>query len=195
MKVPPLQQTRESRNMPEQLSKPFGPGDELARQLKEVSDFMRGHSLVLATAESCTAGLIAAHLADVPGAGSLLDCALVAYSPEAKQKLLGVQAKTIEHCNLTSEQVAAEMAYGMLAHSKANLAIANTGVTDDTDPDIPAGTQCFAWLFTQHASGLNTVLTETRRFDGDRHSIREQAAIYALTKIPAKHAWAVKRSF
>lgn len=112
-----------------------------------IADYMKGHRLMLVTAESCTAGLIASRLAEVPGAGKLLECAYVVYSPEAKQRCLGVRKETIERCNLTSEEVAREMAAGALARSDANLAVSNTGVTDDTDPRIPAGTQCFAWPF------------------------------------------------
>lgn len=162
--------------------------DDLAEQLEGVASFMKRQALVLTTAESCTAGLIAAHLADVPGAGALLEYAFVAYSPQAKQCCLGVSAGTIERCNLTSEAVAGEMARGALCRSQATLAIANTGVTDDTDPDIPAGTQCFAWLFAGGAGEAGKLLTETRRFHGDRKAIREQAAAHALLQIPARYA-------
>lgn len=156
--------------------------------LKEVAAYMSAHALMLATAESCTAGLIAAHLADVPGAGQLLDSALVAYSVEAKKRRLGVKASTIERFNLTSEEVAAEMARGALKGSQANLSIANTGVTDDTDPDIPAGTQCFAWLFAAQGGAAEGLYTETRRFTGNRNEVREQAARHALSKIAEHHA-------
>ena len=148
-----------------------------------IADYMKRHHLKLATAESCTAGLIAAHLAEVPGAGELLECAYVVYSPEAKQRCLGVKKETIERHNLTSEEVAREMADGVLSRSEANLAVANTGVTDDTDPRIPAGTQCFAWAF-RRADGRVQVHSETRRFQGDRTGIREAAADFALRRIP-----------
>src|SRR5690606_25588972 len=114
-------------------------------ELQAVARFMERHGLLLVTAESCTAGLIAAHLADVPGAGSLLDCAFVVYSPEAKKQCLNVREQTLKTHNLTSEAVAREMAEGALANSaRANVAIANTGLADDSDKDLPAGTQCFA---------------------------------------------------
>ncbi len=157
--------------------------------LEAAADYMKQHQLVLTTAESCTAGLMASHLADLPGAGSLLESAFVVYSPQAKMHCLGVNAQTIERCNLTSEEVAAEMARGALRASRhANLVIANTGVTDDTDPEIAAGTQCFAWLLAAHDGRSEKLLTETRRFSGDRHKIRDSAAVYALSQIPAKHA-------
>jgi len=132
--------------------------------------------------------LMAAHLADVPGAGALLDCAFVVYSPEAKQRVLAVSKETIDRCNLTSEEVAREMVAGAARYSSANVLIANTGVTDDTDPAIPAGTQCFAWLFTGGEGRPEQVFSETRRFSGDRNQIREDAALYALMQIPDLHA-------
>ncbi len=148
-----------------------------------IADYMKRHRLMLVTAESCTAGLIASRLAEVPGAGKLLECAYVVYSPEAKQRCLGVRKETIERYNLTSEEVAREMAAGALAHSDANLAVSNTGVTDDTDPRIPAGTQCFAWAFRRDDGRLD-MHSETHRFDGDRNAIREAAADFALRRIP-----------
>lgn len=145
--------------------------------------FMHDQKLCLTTAESCTAGLIAATLADIPGAGALLDCAYVVYSEASKQHCVGVRADTLENFNLTSEEVAREMALGALQNSRANAAISNTGVTDDTDPDIPAGTQCFAWAFRRPDTDRPLVYSETRRFKGDRNQIREAAALYALSRI------------
>jgi len=156
----------------------------MSQTLETITRFMREESLMLVTAESCTAGLIAATLADAPGAGQLLDCAFVVYSPEAKQRCLSVNPKTIEQFNLTSEAVAREMALGALRHSRANLAIANTGVADQVDDDIPAGTQCFAWAFVQLSKIGIVVFSETRRFGGARNEIREASAHYALTRIP-----------
>ncbi|MGB6103346.1 MAG: CinA family protein [Pusillimonas sp.] len=151
--------------------------------IEDVAQFMRKESLVLVTAESCTAGLIAATLADTEGAGQLLDCAFVVYSSEAKQRCLAVRPQTIERFNLTSEEVAREMALGALGHSRANIAIANTGVTDDTDKDIPAGTQCFAWAFTGASNTQISLFSETRRFEGQRNHIRKASAYYALGRI------------
>ncbi|MDS1141052.1 CinA family protein [Pusillimonas sp. SM2304] len=158
---------------------------------EEVAAFMQEKSLLLVTAESCTAGLIAATLADTKGAGQLLDCAFVVYSPQAKQRCLGVRPQTIERFNLTSEEVAREMALGALDNSRANLAIANTGVTDDTDKHTPAGTQCFAWAFAFTPDAPIHVFSETRRFDGQRNQIREASADYALLRVPYYYSKAV----
>ena len=156
--------------------------------IERVAAYMHEQSLTLVTAESCTAGLIAATLADIPGAGALLDCAFVAYSPQAKQQCLGVSARTLQRHNLTSEAVAREMALGAARNSPANVAISNTGVTDDTDDEIPAGTQCYAWVFKAGpADASPAVYTETMRFIGDRNTIRRASAGHALARLVDYH--------
>lgn len=153
-------------------------------ELEAVAHFMQRHGLLLVTGESCTAGLIAARLADVPRAGQLLDCAFVVYSPDAKKRCLHVSEQTLKKYNLTSEPVACEMAQGALANSlRANVAIANTGLADESDDEIPAGTQCFAWAFRDAAGGVPKIYSETRRFPGNRGEIREASALYALQGI------------
>ncbi|WP_397475562.1 CinA family protein [Pusillimonas sp.] len=154
-------------------------------ELHAVARFMEHCGLVLVTAESCTAGLIAAHLADVPGAGRLLDCAFVVYSPEAKVQCLNISEDTLRAHNLTSEPVARAMALGALSNSRrANVAIANTGLADGSDPHLPAGTQCFSWAFRGHPGEPARLFSETRRFTGDRVQIREASAMYALERLP-----------
>lgn len=158
-------------------------------KIEEIARYMREHKLLLVTAESCTSGLISATLADVPGAGELLDCAFVTYSVESKQRCLKVSELTLLRHNLTSEPVAREMALGALSRSRANVAIANTGVVDDTDKEIPAGTQCFAWAFRSQSVPEGVALfSATCRFGGDRVEIRRQSAEFALSQIPVYHA-------
>lgn len=152
---------------------------------KAAAHYLQAHGLVLVTAESCTAGLIASRLASAPGAGEVLESAFVVYDPKAKHRYLGVKQSTLERFNLTSEPVAVEMARGALSHSDANLAIANTGVADDTDAAIPAGTQCFAWAFRD--GSRTQIFTETKRFRGERNEVREAAADYALQRIAHYH--------
>ncbi|OZI61482.1 CinA family protein [Bordetella genomosp. 11] len=154
--------------------------------IERVAVFMRDNDLTLVTAESCTAGLIASMLADIPGAGALLDCAFVVYSPDAKRRCLGLSQRILDTHNLTSEAIAREMAMGAAARSPANVAIANTGLADGTDDGLPAGTQCYAWVFkASPADAAPAVYTETRNFDGGRHGIRKAAAAYALERMPA----------
>lgn len=153
---------------------------------KQTVDYLKRHGIVVTTAESCTAGLIASRLASTPGAGEVLDCAFVVYDPKAKRRCLGVPEDVLANNNLTSEAVALEMARGALRHSDASLAIANTGVADDSDPAIEPGTQCYAWVFRDE-EGVRE-FTETRVFEGERNRIREDSADHALSRVVHYHA-------
>jgi nicotinamide-nucleotide amidase len=116
--------------------------------------YLREHSLLLTTAESCTAGKIVTLLSEVEGSGELIESGYVVYSPEAKQRLLRVSAETIETFNLTSCEVAREMALGALHDSTANVAVATTGILGPDDVDgIPAGTICFRLGLSIRAKG------------------------------------------
>jgi nicotinamide-nucleotide amidase len=156
-------------------------------QLQSVLLYLQDNKLKLVTAESCTAGMIASTLADEPGSASWLDCAFVTYSQEAKMRCLGVSKETIERYNLTSEQVAREMAEGALKATCANVALANTGVAGPGPGDggIPPGTVCFAWSFEQ--KGGITTFTETRHFDGGRNEVRRAGTDYAINRIWHHH--------
>ncbi|WP_051974878.1 CinA family protein [Cupriavidus necator] len=164
---------------------------------QSVARYLLRHGLHMVTAESCTAGLIASRIAEVPGCGSVLRCAIVAYSPWAKEELLRVPPETIRRYGLTSEEVSLAMATGAMQLTGAELALANTGVADDGgDGDTPAGTQCFAWVFRRPGHAARNVLdttagvatfTETRRFPGERNAVREAAADWALARICHYH--------
>lgn len=156
-------------------------------RLKKLLDYLKDRDIVVATAESCTAGLIAGRLADAAGAGSALDVGYVVYSEEGKQRCLGVSARTIERFGLTSEEVSIEMALGALRRSSASIAIADTGVADEPPDgsDVPAGTLCFAWAV--RTEGEPQVFAETLRFEGSRNAVRRAAADHALERIP--HYW------
>lgn len=155
--------------------------------LKRVTDYLTDNELKLATAESCTAGLIFSELARVPGSGQNIECGLGVYSPESKNHYLGVSYETIERHGLTSEAVAREMASGALNNNDANVALANTGIAgpDPGDDGTPIGTVCFAWAFRHN--GDHHLYCETRRFDGDRNEVRQAAADHALERLPHYH--------
>jgi len=153
---------------------------------RQVVGYLRSRSLVLTTAESCTAGLIASMLAEVPGSGGCLDMGFVVYSPSAKSGFLDVRPQTIERYGLTSEEVAREMAEGALAQrtGHASVAVANTGLADGA-PDGRGprpGTQCFAWACVHR--GRVVTGSETVVFDGGRNAVRRAAARHALAGIP-----------
>lgn len=147
--------------------------------------FLQSHGLIMATAESCTAGLIASTLAEVEGSGTCLDVGIVVYSPSGKAGFLGVEPATIEQFGLTSEEVAREMAEGLLAHEAccADLTVANTGIAGPSPPgsQLPAGTQCFAWSY--NVNGTRATFSETKVMPGERNDVRLAAAEYALSKI------------
>lgn len=153
------------------------------QQLQSVLRYLEDNRLRLVTAESCTAGMVASMLADLPGSGSWLDCAFVTYSPEAKMAVLGVKHDTIDRFGLTSEEVAREMSEGAIRLSRANVALSDTGVAGPSsgDDDIPVGTICFAWSF-QEGEDVST-FSETRKFDGDRNGIRLAGAEYAIGRV------------
>ncbi|MFP3647481.1 CinA family protein [Paraburkholderia sp. SIMBA_054] len=152
---------------------------------RQVVSFLGSRGLKLVTAESCTAGLIASCLAEVPGSGACLDVGFVTYSPSGKAGFLGVRHSTMQAHGLTSEAVAREMAQGALQQeaSCADVAGSNTGVADAAPSEgPPPGTQCFAWAYRQR-DGQIVTFAETRRFSGGRNEIRRQAARYALSRI------------
>ncbi len=95
---------------------------------KDVLDICREHGWKLATAESCTGGLIAAVLTDVAGSSSVVDRAFVTYSNEAKAEMIGVDLSLIESDGAVSERVARAMAEGALKNSNADIAVSCTGV-------------------------------------------------------------------
>jgi nicotinamide-nucleotide amidase len=141
----------------------------LARELKS-----RGQ--MMATAESCTGGLIAGACTDVSGSSEWFERGFVTYSNAAKSELLGVPAELIEHHGAVSEPVARAMAAGALAHSPAQLTVAVTGVAGPTggSADKPVGTVWFGW-----ATPAGT-FTEHQRFDGDRAAVRAATVRHAL---------------
>ncbi len=162
-------------------------------RVEDVARYMGLQRLTLATAESCTAGLIASLLAEVPGAGQLLECAFVVYSPQAKLHCLGVAPEVLQRHNLTSTAVARAMAMGAAERARAGVIVANTGVADGGGAGVPAGTQCYAWLLRGEAgSPTPRIFVETCRFPGTRNEVRTLAANYAIARIPRYHALWVK---
>jgi nicotinamide-nucleotide amidase len=131
----------------------------------------------IATAESCTAGLVAARLTDRPGSSDYVMGGVVGYSNEAKVQLLGVDPALIETHGAVSEQVAEAMAAGALQRFGADTAIAITGIAGPGGgtPEKPVGTVCFT---VQLADGATD--TRTLRLPGNRSDIRERSTTVAM---------------
>lgn len=131
---------------------------------------------LLATAESCTGGLIAGACTDLAGSSHWFERGFVSYSNAAKTELLGVPAELIAQHGAVSEPVARAMARGAVAHARAQVAVAVTGVAGPGggSADKPVGTVWFGWQLPGRTE------TECRRFDGDRAAVRAQTVAHAL---------------
>ena len=104
----------------------------------------RAKTLRLATAESCTGGMVAAALTSIPGSSEGFDCGFVTYSNDAKRRMLGVSDAALAAFGAVSEPVAREMALGALAASRADLAVSITGIAGPGGSDVkPEGRVCF----------------------------------------------------
>ena len=147
----------------------------------QLADVLLARGWMLATAESCTGGLIAAACTDLSGSSAWFERGFVTYSNEAKSELLGVDPALIVQHGAVSEVVARSMAFGAVRHSKAQVSVAVTGVAGPTggSPDKPVGT---VWFGFQVDGRLTS---ETVRFDGDRAAVRSGTVIHALTRLLA----------
>ena len=151
--------------------------DELQLVAERLGASLRDARQMLVTAESCTGGWIAKTVTDVAGSSDWFDCGLAAYSYEAKQRLLGVRAETLEHFGAVSRETVVEMVSGALVHSGATIAVAVTGSAGPgggTD-DKPVGTGWIAW---KRRGGYPRA--ELFHFEGDREAVRRQTVGAAL---------------
>ncbi|MDB5963886.1 MAG: CinA family protein [Polaromonas sp.] len=146
-----------------------------------LADLLVKEGLFLATAESCTGGMIAAACTDLAGSSAWFERGFVSYSNDAKTDLLGVDAALIASHGAVSEAVACAMAQGAIVRSNAQVAIAVTGVAGPTggSPDKPVGTVWFGW------SVLGQVTSECRVFPGDRAAVRAATVAHALRTLLA----------
>lgn len=136
-----------------------------------------------ATAESCTGGLVAGAITAIAGSSGWFDRGFVTYSNEAKMEALGVPEATLVQYGAVSEPTARAMAEGALARSRANIAVAVTGVAGPSggSPEKPVGMVCFAWA--QSGAGATVA---THHFPGDRQAVREASVAVALQGMLAR---------
>jgi len=141
-----------------------------------LAQILRERQWMMATAESCTGGLIAGACTDLAGSSDWFERGFVTYSNEAKTELLGVDAGLIAAHGAVSEPVARAMAGGAVAHSKAQASVAVTGIAGPAggSADKPVGTVWFGW------SVDGQLRTERRRFDGGRAEVRAATVHHAL---------------
>lgn len=137
---------------------------------------LKAKHLLLCTAESCTGGGVAHAVTAIAGSSDWFERGYVTYSNDAKSDMLGVPPALIEQHGAVSEEVAAAMAEGALAHSRAQVALSTTGIAGPAGavPGKPVGTVCFAWAMD------GRTLTERLVFAGDRQAVRDQSVVHAL---------------
>nr|WP_239032406.1 MULTISPECIES: CinA family protein [unclassified Leisingera] len=133
--------------------------------------------LTIATAESCTGGMIAAALTDIPGSSAVVDRGFVTYSNNAKMQMLGVKAETLDAKGAVSEEVAAEMAAGAVAQAGVSLAVSVTGIAGPGGSEFkPEGRVCFGLARAGYPA-----VTETVDFGAiGRANVRTAARDHAL---------------
>ncbi|MCW8962502.1 MAG: nicotinamide-nucleotide amidase [Gammaproteobacteria bacterium] len=149
----------------------------MLKELQTLTEFLVARQLMVATAESCTAGLVAKLLTDQAGSSQWFERGFVTYSNEAKQEMLGVSETTLRSYGAVSEQTIIEMASGALQYSHADVSLAISGIAgpDGGTADKPVGTVWFGW-----AARSGRQRQQMQRFAGDRDAIRQQAADYAI---------------
>jgi nicotinamide-nucleotide amidase len=156
-------------------------GLEAENTINNLSKRLLQDGYKLATAESCTGGLISAACTDLAGSSDWFDRGFVTYSNDAKTEQLGVDAQLIAEHGAVSEPVARAMAFGAIRHSKAQVSIAVTGIAGPSGGSAakPVGTVWFG--FSIHG----TLHSEIRHFDGDRAAVREATVRHALQRVLA----------
>lgn len=139
-------------------------------------ELLSKYKLKVATAESCTGGLIAGKICDISGISAYFEEGFVTYSENAKIKNLGVSAETIHSFGVVSCETAEEMAKGTALRAEADCAISTTGVAGPTGgtEETPVGTVCFGCVVKEKVFSKRVI------FSGNRMEVRTQATKYAL---------------
>lgn len=142
---------------------------------------LKSKRLTVATAESCTGGLIAAALTDISGSSAVVDRGFVTYSNEAKQQMIGVPPEVLERHGAVSRETAEEMAKGVLTHSDVDLAVSVTGIAGPTGatPGKPIGLVHFA-----SASRSGALAHHEARFgEIGRSEVRRRSVLQAMAML------------
>jgi nicotinamide-nucleotide amidase len=156
--------------------------------VEALASLLLARGQTLAAAESCTGGLIAASCTELAGSSAWFERGFVTYSNEAKTELLGVPAELIARHGAVSEEVARAMASGALRHSRADIAVAVTGVAGPTGGSEakPVGTVWLAWAQrAEDDDGRATMAVHAEKvwFPGDRQAVRGATVAHALAGV------------
>jgi PncC family amidohydrolase len=153
---------------------------------QKVYEMLKKNNMKIATAESCTGGLLAGRLINVSGASEILDMSFVTYANSAKEELVFVNHDTIEQFGVVSEQVAAEMAVGAAKRANSRVAISTTGVAGPTGgtKEKPVGVVCFGIFFDGQIYTYTKIFAPLSRAHVRKASVK--FALNALLKISQK---------
>ncbi len=158
-------------------------GKEVRRLATQLVETLLRHELTVATAESCTGGLVSKLVTDVAGSSGCFGYGFVTYSNEAKQQLLDVPEAVLAEAGAVSEATVRAMADGARRVSGADLAVSISGIAgpDGGSPDKPVGTVWFGF------AGIDgSIDAERQRFPGNRSAVRRVSAAYALAGLLAR---------
>jgi len=160
----------------------MSPSPSRERLAVELGAALRARGWLCAAAESCTGGLVAGAITDIAGSSEWFDRGFVTYSNEAKIAMLHVPAATLAEHGAVSEPTARAMAEGALAQSRAQAAVAITGIAGPGGavPGKPVGTVCFAWAVRDGEPRV-----ETHHLPGDRAAVRHASVVIALEGLVA----------
>jgi nicotinamide-nucleotide amidase len=155
--------------------------DEIRAAARRVIELCIAGKLTIATAESCTGGLVAGALTEIAGSSAVVLCGFVTYSNDAKQAMLGVPATTLKNSGAVSRETATAMAQGALAQSPADLSVAITGIAGPGggSPEKPVGLVQFAAA----RRGGRLIAREERFGDVGRSEVRRRSVLVALAMI------------
>ena len=153
--------------------------NDIEELVKQLAAKLTEKGWMLATAESCTGGMIAAACTDLAGSSQWFDRGFVTYSNEAKTEMLGVPAELIARHGAVSEEVVRAMAEGAIRHSRAEVSVAVTGIAGPGGGSVekPVGTVWVGWCVD------GSTLTDCLHLDGGRASIRTATLIHALQQL------------
>ena len=148
----------------------------------------KANGIVIATAESCTGGMIAAALTDIPGSSAVVDRGFVTYSNDAKIEMLGIRESTLTAHGAVSEEIAREMADGAIGRSHANLTISVTGIAGPGGSEFkPEGRVCFGLALRGHDTIVETVEFGALGRERVRSAARDHALSMLLQAIDEAH--------
>lgn len=145
--------------------------------MKDIISVLKEYNLTISTAESATAGLIAAQICNISGASNYFKGGVVSYTKDAKESLLGIELSYIQKYCVYSFEVAQKMAESVKKRTNSDVAISISGVAGPgNDENVKAGTMYYGFVIK------DKIFTEVKCFTGNRNEVRDEASTYAINR-------------